>query len=112
VKKDEVGAEGRRLALAAAMASWFDRPILATAEEQKTMDPLFCFIMGRARQRRSEKLELRFVAIVWLNSSSVVLWAGFRMIDPAQLAAPSIRPNFSSTFATQASTSPGLEHVF
>jgi hypothetical protein len=35
-----------------------------------------------------------------------VLWAGLRMIDPAQLAAPSIRPNFSSTDATQASTSP------
>ncbi len=70
------------------------------------MDPLFCFIMGRARHRSSEKLELRLVAMVWLNSSSVVLWAGLRMIDPAQLAAPSIRPNFSSTDATQASTSP------
>ena len=68
------------------------------------MEPLFCFIIGRARQRNKEKLELRFVAMVWLNSSSVVLWAGLRMIDPAQFAAPSIRPNFSRTDATQDST--------
>ena len=52
------------ITFAAAIASWFERPIFATAEEQKTMEPLFCFIIGRARQRSKEKLELRFVEIV------------------------------------------------
>lgn len=51
-------------ALAAAMASWDAIPMFATAELQKTMDPLFCFIMGRERHRSRLNDDPKLIAAV------------------------------------------------
>ena len=53
--------------LAAAIASWFTSPCLATAEEQSTMDPPPDFIIALTDGFRTLKLDTRLVLIMSMN---------------------------------------------
>ena len=84
-------------ALAEAISSWFDKPMLAAAVDIRTIE---LFSSSAPAARTTENELLRFVFIVYSNSSSVHLWAGFNIKLPGRQTIASTVPNFSRPFST------------